>query len=252
MKLGASYRPAPAAIAPLLARVRLSRMTVPTRADWWKLCPADGDALGNLQFGNCVSVADYQVMRARRANAWSDEWKPTSADTLARYARLTGFDLATGANDNGTDTTKDMTDWATHGIATTQALDIIHWVTVDPKSVLSLAVGIANLGPLLVTLALPTEAEDTSLWAKPPGNGAGWEIGSWGYHRVAVGAFEDQIRVVRTWGKDVTMHPDFWNRYVVAVDAGISWEFLDHTGLTPSGLNRDQLSADLEQLAHST
>ena len=41
------------------------------------------------------------------------------------------------------------------------------------------------------------------------------------------------------------LHPDSWRRYVVAVDAAMSREFLETTGKTPADLDYDALAADL-------
>ena len=57
LRLGAIHRPAPFTVQPLRARVRLALRTPPASVDWFKRCPADGDALGNDMLGNCVPVA---------------------------------------------------------------------------------------------------------------------------------------------------------------------------------------------------
>jgi hypothetical protein len=63
-----------------------------------------------------------------------------------------------------------------------------------------------------------------------------------------VGAFDAGERVCRTWGQDVMIHPVFWSAYVVAVDATLSREWMEATGLAPSGQDWDALQADLTGL----
>jgi hypothetical protein len=104
---GAIYRPAPPFVRPFHHTAGLVRLTAPSSADWHAKAPANGDALGNDQYGCCVEAADYQIIRLRRANAWGDTWKPTKDMLLTRYGGETGFDPQTGLPDEGTDTATD-------------------------------------------------------------------------------------------------------------------------------------------------
>lgn len=250
MRLGAIHTPAPVAIAPLSTRASLERMAIPQNADWWAKCPPDGDALGNDEYGCCVECGDLRIIQSRRANAWGDTWKPTKQMALSLYTLRTGFNQLTGQPDNGTDTVADMTAWVQHGIQLDeQNLDVVLWATVNPARDDEIALAVAHLGPIAVSMALPIAAQDLSTWSQAPGQGADWTPASWGYHRVAAGAFDGRQRVVRTWGNDITMHPEFWSRYVVECDAALSREWLDATGLSPDGLDWNALTADLERLS---
>jgi len=248
-KLGAIHAPAPSAIRPLAARAQLALMTPPTSADWFAKCPADGNPLGNDIVGDCVPSAELRAIQVRRANSWGDSWRPTRDDAFGLYAALTGFNPVTGLPDAGTNTARAMASWATGGIRIdAQNLDVVSWATVDPADAAHIAVAIGHTGPIQVSLALPEAAQDLTVWSQPPGIGAGWEPGSWGYHRVMVGKFDGQQRVCRTWGLDVPIHPAFWSAYVVAVDVTLSREWMQATGLAPSGLDWDALQADLTKL----
>jgi hypothetical protein len=122
------------------------------------------------------------------------------------------------------------------------------WTTLNPSEQNQVNAAIAFLGPVGITLALPAAAEDPAVWPKPPGTGTGWEPGSLGWHRVCSGKYDGAVRVVRTWGLDVEMHPEFWSRYVVAADALLSREWLDATGFAPSGLDWEALAIDQQAL----
>jgi len=249
-KLGAIHVPAPRAIRPLAARARLALMMPPKSADWLIRCPADGDPLGNDAVGNCVPCAELRTIQVRRANAWGDGWRPTRDTAFGLYAALTGFDPVTGVPDDGTDTAKAMAAWAASGIRVDdQNLDVVRWATVDPADAAHIAIAIGHTGPVQVSLALPKAAEDATVWSQPPGTAAGWEPGSWGCHRVMVGKFDGVERVCRTWGLDVAIHPAFWSAYALAVDATLSREWMEATGLAPSGLDWDALEGDLAGLA---
>jgi hypothetical protein len=224
-------------------------MQPPPRADWFARCPADDDPLGNDRIGDCVPVAMLRAMQVRRANAWGDSWRPDTAEAVALYAQLAGYNPVTGAHDEGTDTSVAMTWWASTGIRSQQALDIVRWATVAPIADRHLKLAIAHTGPIQATLALPLAAEDTSTWARAPGTGAGTEPAGWGYHRVIVGAYDTDTLVCRTWGRDVTIHPEWWLRYAIGCDITLSRQWLDATGLAPSGLDWDALDRDMEALA---
>lgn len=246
MRLGAKHRPQPLAVRPLSQRASLHLMVPPPRIDWHAKCPADGDALANDRYGCCVPVADYRILQMRKANLWGDTTKPLVSAILARYSALTGFSLATGQPDNGTDTVTDMQSWCTRGIQVAdQTEDVPYWCMCHPRVRTEVNIAIAHTGPVAVTMMLPVEAQDLDVWSKSPGTGTGWAPGSWGGHRVVCGKYDGNIRTVRTWGVDINVHPDFWAAYVVAVDATISHLWLTTTGLTPLGLDLDALKTDM-------
>lgn len=249
MKLGAIHRDTPASIARLSQRASLSLMVPPARVDWHAACPADGDDLGNSQFGCCVPAAEFRAIQMRRAVVGHDAWKPTADETLALYSALTGFNATTGQPDVGTDTVAAMSAWCSIGIrVNSQDEDVPAWASVDPENIAHCQIAVAHLGPVQVTLSLPAALQDLSLWGKAPGSGAGWEPGSWGGHRVASGKYDGAVFVVRTWGQDIEMHPRVWSAYVVGVDATVSREWCDTTGLTPSGMDWAALVGDMARL----
>jgi hypothetical protein len=249
MKLGAIHRRQPLAIRPLSKRASLHLMTPPKSVDWHKACPPDGDALSNDRFGCCVEVADWRVIQMRKSNVWGDDSKPLVSDILARYTMLSGFNIVSGTPDNGTDTVDDLTSWCTHGIQIAdQTLDCPSWCMAHPQDATEVNLAIAHAGPVLVTLALPLAAQDTETWAQAPGTGSQWVAGSWGCHRVMTGKYDQDTRVLRSWGQDIEVHPEWFNAYAISVDVLISRDWLRTTGLTPSGLDFDALRNDIASL----
>jgi hypothetical protein len=252
MRLGAIHRPAPPAIRPLAERASLSLMTAPASCDWHAACPADGDMLGNDRFGDCVPVAELRAIQMRRAVVGRDAWKPAAARALELYEALTGFNPATGQPDRGTDTALAMQAWCASGVwINSQDVDVVRWASVDPARLDHTRLAVAHTGPVQVTLALPLAAQDVAVWAEAPGFGPAWAAGSWGCHRVICGKYDAAGLTVRTWGQDVPMSLPFWRAFVVAVDAALSREWLDTTGLAPSGLDWAALQADMEALQES-
>lgn len=249
---GAWHRPAPDWVPALAASVVLDDMPAPPRADWFAACPADGDALGNDTHGCCVEAADFRLIEAWLANsAGSDLWKPSLDLVLGRYARLTGYDPATGLNDNGTRTDQDLADFTSMGI-TLPALQrdfVPWWRRIDPLNDGHLAVGVGECGPALVTLALPRNwaaiEADSGAWAVAPGQGSDWDLCG-ACHRVLFGRFDGVARWVRSWGRDLAVHPDWWRRYCVAVDLLLDRAWLDARGRSPGGLDLQELMRAME------
>jgi hypothetical protein len=247
--LGANHRPAPPAIRPLATRARLSLLTPPRTCDWTTTCPADGNALGNDRLSNCVAIAELQAATIRRAAAWQDTRRPTEADAIALYSRDAGYDAVTGTGDDGTDTAAAMAAWCSEGVPISeQDNDIVAWASIDPADWDHLRLGIAHTGPAQATLALPDAARDTETWNRAPGSGTGGEPGGWGNHRVVLVGYDGATLICWTWGKRVLIHPEWWSRYRLAVDASLSWMWLDRLGTDPMRLDRPALADDMARL----
>ena len=236
-RFGALHTPAPPEVPYLSARSRMDRMGVPRRGDWFAECPPDGDMLGNDVMGNCVPVANLRLIEVWGGVALLE-------DAVARYTYLTGYDPATGLPDDGTDTAKDMLNWAAAPIVSGGRDWPILWTVVSPRNQADLAIALSAT-PILTTLLLPEAVrDDPEAWQRPPGTGPGWEP-QYG-HRVLAGKFDAWTRWVRTWGEDVQVHPDFWAAYAVACDVPIL--ITAATTLTISGLEYRRIEADMRLL----
>lgn len=249
MRLGAIHRPAPEAMRPLASLASLGAMVAPPRVDWFAELPADGDPLGNDVLGNCVECAMLQAIAVRRAAAWGDIWRPSRADAVTLYSRLAGYDPAVGRPDAGTDTVQAMAAWARHGVAAGNSVDVSLPAPVDPQDLAHVRLAIALTGPVQATFALPAMAEHLDDWLAPPGNSDAWRPASWGYHRVLIGAYEGAVLVTRSWGRDFPIGPEFWAAFCVGIDAALSREWTRFTGLSPSGLDWDDLEASRKNFA---
>jgi hypothetical protein len=62
------------------------------------------------------------------------------------------------------------------------------------------------------------------------------------------GKYDGDILTVRTWGIDIVVHPEWWSRYVLAVDTTLSRQWMRSTGLAPSGLDWEALETDIVSL----
>jgi hypothetical protein len=224
----------------------------PKPADWFAVLPADGNAYGNDLRSDCWPVARRWVIALRRANAAGDLTRPDQQAIWDDYTALSGYDQATFMPDIGTDIAKGMTDWVSNGVrVNSQTLDVPHWSLVDPTNDAHVALAIGIAGPVMATWQLPMAMQEPSAWSNAPGNGADWTT-VWAVHETVLGKTDGgALTWTRTWGMDLEVHPDIRRRYMIQIDVPLDISpggWLQTTGLTPAGFDRDALVADMAQI----
>ena len=216
---GALLGSAPPPIIPHIgahAPIGLMTEEIPDPPDWRKWCPADGDPVENNRYGCCVSVSRFRVIQALKAQH-DGKVTPIPHDlVLNRYSKLGNFPN----QDSGEDPNQDMMDWAKNPINVFGIDWKIVWARVSPQSERDINLALGRT-PLCVTMALPqAAAEDTDQWGKQCQTGDGWAP-SEGHETVLVAVKPNGVKVIRTWGMDVDVHPSWWQRYIVQVDCPI-------------------------------
>ena len=92
---------------------------------------------------------------------------------------------------------------------------------------------------------------DPDAWSRAPGTGLDWTTIE-GAHETVLGATDGADGfTTRTWGMDLTVHPDIRRRYCLRVDVPLDLSpggWLQTTGLTPAGLDQAALEADMERV----
>lgn len=235
MRFGAIHTPRPAGIARLSSRVGAPSSPIP---NWLARFPPDGDPLGNDDFGDCVDAADCQIIRIMGGKA-------DRAMALARYTQ-TGFDLATGQPDNGSDTRADMLNWCAAPIVDLSGKAWpIYWASADHTDEADVENAL-RLFPLLITVGLPAPiANDPERWSEPPQ--PGWTADE--AHRIVLGYRDDKGWWVRTWGSDYAVSPALLRLMLLAVDIPIPRPASAPSELQIDGLDYAALEADLAALA---
>lgn len=227
----------------------------PSVIDWLtptKISPGGWGLLANDRIGDCTAAGIYHSYMQRWAIISGDIVNLPDALPIGLYSATSPYP----AKDEGTTCVKVLQYVAQNGLKTsitTDALDAIGGVEIDPSNLNYVDDAINWTGNVYIGLDLPVSAQAQIA------NGQVWDVtagpdnlpGSWGGHCVIVGARDSNgLRYAVTWGMVQPMTEAFWLKYVVETYATIGrGDFFLTDGKTPGGLDWDQLNADLQNIA---
>lgn len=206
--------------------------------------------MDNDQIGDCTCAAAGHLIMEWTANAGKKMVTPTDKQVVAAYSAITGYNPATGANDNGANEIDVLNYWRQSGIASHK---IGAYVALEPSNHQHVMDSVYVFGGCYIGLQLPTSAQSQTQnhqpWSVPPGgpNGDG-KPGSWGGHAVPVMAYDARGLTVVTWGALQTMTWSFWEAYCDEAYAILTNDYLTGKKQTPQGFSITQLQADLSDL----
>lgn len=215
---------------------------LPSAVDWSTADKVPWPLYSNDKIGDCSCCAAAHMAQNWTANA-EVETIIAESDVIAAYKAVSGYN-----GDPSTDTGAAVLDvlklWRTTGIG-------IHFITafteVAPMNPVELQASIFWMGGLYLGFTLPR-----SIIGKMSGTVVPtWDVekddgGVWGGHAVcAVGYNQDGSLKIVSWDKTYTVTKSFVDNYCDEAYACLSQDWLAATGLSPSGLNIDQLQADL-------
>ncbi len=197
---------------------------------------------GNNSYGDCVFAA-----AAHGKQLWTTltgrPVVPTTAETLAVYSALTGFNPNDPNTDNGAVPSEIWTDWKTKGIFGSK---IENFVDVNPKDKTQVFDAIWFFGCAFVGMQLPISAQSQTIWDVPPGGPIGdGAPGSWGGHEVLATHADARYVEVITWGARQLMTWAFVFAYVDEISALLSDDWIGSNGKTPGGVPLASLRIDL-------
>ena len=217
----------------------------PPAVDWTADMTTPLGMMLNDAIGDCtVATAGHmtQVWTDRAGNPYV----PADADILTAYEAISGYDPATGRNDDGAVELDVLKYWRKTGIAGRR---IEAFVSVDPHQPELIEQAVALFEGAYVGIALPTSAQDQDIWAVPAAGLRGdGEPGSWGGHAVPIVGYDADGLTVVTWGALKRMTWGFVAAYMDEAYAIISPDMLELDGRTPLELDLTQLRADLDAL----
>ena len=202
----------------------------------------------NDKAGDCTCASRGHAIQAWTSAA-SSEVTLSDNDILKAYADITGYDWKTGANDNGANML-DVLNYARQtGIG---GRKILGYSAANEKNIYEVKMALSLLGGVYCGVQLPESAQNqTSVWdcvADTP-NGPNVQPGSWGGHAITVIGYDAAGVTLVTWGQTMRMTWNFFLTYVDECYGVASLDWVTRSGLTPSGLNLDQMMRDIEAVA---
>lgn len=198
----------------------------------------------NDKIGDCTcAAAGHLIME------WTDDnnalFTPTDQQIVSAYSAITGYNPATGKDDNGAVETEVLNYWRKTGIAGHQ---ILAYAALEPKNHNHIMASVFLFGGCYIGMALPISAQTQKTWSVPPGGATGKGApGSWGGHAVPVVGYDSHGLTVITWGATKKMTWSFWDAYCDESYAIISSDFVG-TKQAPNGFDLAALQNDLKQI----
>lgn len=208
--------------------------------------PADAMQMyGNDQYGDCVWAMLANILILMTVHT-GEIVIPTDADVLGAYSAVTGFDPATGANDNGTAITDALDYMRTTGMS---GHKILAWAQIDHTNLLHRDLGVDLFGATLVGVQLPMSAQ------RQFSNGQSWEVIDGdeieGGHAILHPGYGSMGGDYVTWAKWNQKASSIWEQtYIDEEYVIITEDWLNHvTQTTPGGLDLATLENDMKSIS---
>jgi hypothetical protein len=202
----------------------------------------------NSDLGDCTCAAAGHMIEIWTANETQQEFIVPDPDIVTAYSAVSGYDPATGANDNGAVIVDVLNYWRGTGIG---GHKITAYASIDPRNHMLIKQAICLFGAVDLGIQLPLSAQNQvgQTWEVPSeglvGDGA---PGSWGGHSVPVAAFGPDGITCITWGELQVMSWGFFQAYCDEAYAVFSEEWIAKDAKNPGGVDTALLQADLNKL----
>jgi hypothetical protein len=198
----------------------------------------------NDRIGDCTCAALGHAVQAWTTYGEGNTLTLPVGDVLSLYEAVSGYNPATGANDNGAVEQKVLQYVQQNGIG---GRKIRAFAQVDHTNLDEMKQALDIFGSVYVGFQVPQSAEQQfgagQPWTVVPGSPV---IGG---HAIDIQKWDADYIYPVTWGKLQPMTPEFWLTYGDEAWVIISDDWInDHTGLTPTGLNLDSLLAEFDAL----
>ena len=218
----------------------------PPSCDWTRAVSAGWGMMLNDKIGDCTCAAAGHLVQDWTANSRHAEVTIADGDIEQAYEAVSGFNPATGQNDDGAVETDVLNYWRRTGIG---GHNIAAYVALEPGNHAHVRDAINLFGGCYIGLDLPIAAQAQLTWTVPPGGTTGTGApGSWGGHAVALVAYNTRRVTCVSWGDLKQMTWGFLGAYCDEAYAVLSTEFLE-ADRSPQGFDLAQLQADLAQLS---
>lgn len=201
--------------------------------------------MANDRLGDCTCAAAGHMIQQ-----WSTEAGhaaiPTDADIIKAYSAISGYDPATGVNDNGAYELDLLNYWRKTGVG---GHKITGFTSVSRVGGSLLRESIYLFGNCLLGLALPISAQSQLVWDYVSNTGDG-APGSWGGHAVPIVAYDASGATCITWGQRKKMTWMFIQAYCDEAWGALSPDWMVRASIkAPNGFDFHQLQTDLNKFS---
>ena len=225
--------------------------SVPAQGWEFAVPPSELGVLGNDQYGDCAEAGAYGLAQLQSSNADpADPIVPTTAQALALYAAVTGFNVSDPSTDQGTVLTDLLTYWQNTGLPVTTrsgktgVSKIVGWASLDISSFAMMRWAAYTFGGSYLGINCPQQCEDdTSNWNFAPG------LPIAGGHCIVQAGEGSAGGKMRSWGMFIPASAGFMGAYVDEGYVVVSQDWLNAQRQSPSGLNLDSLVAAMKAAA---
>ena len=214
---------------------------IPTAIDWTGNVPDWGE-LGNDTVGDCTCAAAGHLEMLWTSQA-STEYIPSTADVLAAYSAITGYNPADPSTDQGANMLDVLNFWRNAGIA---GHKIKAYAAVNPANVPQIKSSVALFGGLYAGVNLPQSAIDATMAGQPWTNVNDNNIA--GGHAIPIVSYNLTSLTCITGGQKQIMTWAWLAKYMDEGYCVLSQDWFKPGGLTPSGFNMQTLNNDLQPL----
>jgi hypothetical protein len=232
--------------------LKLAELPPPPESQDWTHGITDWGVMKNADIGDCTCAAAGHLIMDWTANV-GDEVIPSDDDIVTAYSAVSGYDPATGLNDNGAVELDVLNYWRTTGIA---GHKIQAYATLDVANQDYVKASVVLFGGCYIGLALPLTAQTQdvwdvvheSVWSKMEqffGIDDPSTPGSWGGHAVPIVGYNPTGPVCITWGAPKQLTWSFWGRYCDECYAILSPDWLNANQVDPAGVDLATLESDL-------
>jgi len=205
--------------------------------------------LGNDQVGNCVIAMLLHYIMLAEASAGRPVPQFTTADGIALYSAITGYDPSQTQPDgsNPTDQGTSMTAALAYMVSTGyKGYKFLAWAQFDFRNRLRLQQAIDLFGAALVGFTVTQEMMD-AFNAKKPWN-APYGTNSLGGHGCPFPGFGSQGDTLITWAMRQQTDPGFLPKMADEAYVAITESWLNAAQETPLGIDLAALQADMAAL----
>jgi len=223
---------------PLSNYLNPSTLAFPAVKAWER--PLDWKMFQNDKLGCCTIAAAAHMQMAW--NAVANAGSPTvitDEQIIKEYSVVSGYDPATGANDNGAVELDVLNRWSTQGLF---GLRIDGFATLDVQNIDHIKAAIYLFGGVYIGFQVPEFIMEqiSHTWGTALGNAT-----IVGGHAVCLTGYGRAGASLVSWGDLYHMTWPFWQQYVDEAYAVVSKNWIKASGVSPSGLDLNGLLADL-------